>query len=601
MNKLKLYLASVVFLSILGCSSDNNKAPDNSATTSSSTANSSSSDNSSSSNNNSSTNNSSSSSEETQFEISAAVIAAEGGRFTSQDGNLTLIIPENALTNDAQLNVTQVASLPTADNLEVIGQAYNIDLGNAQIVEDITLEITIDEQPLHPQLAEIAFESNGSLANFPANFYRQSNNTVLALTQRTGVVAPVFRTLKSESGDGVARGQAVFVDESFGNEAFFGDVVGLHTLLNGLTPSQALGAGVHINLDRVPEAVSDVLTGNDFAAKQTALENPAVTRTLLLAGAVIGVKAIPNQAGDSLISAGITCALCHATAESNDFELTQDNVTSLPIGRLQLNGVPNTQINVGAILALTPFAQNAGQETVDFLNAFGPGAFDPRALPDNPLDDGILNPTSIPQIWNFVDLEEQGYAYNWDGLFKGENSVASQAEAVYDLIMHANGSFATASGNLPPALSVAPPQTLVDRLVAAEDNAPGNDIVTQDLLDLQAWERSIVSPTPENFDEALAEQGFKLFYGDADCVRCHSSTEFTGPILSTGIVLNPPQGDLAEGIKTPGLRGVAQTAPFFHDSSAASLTDVMQAYSGRIVRSLNADEINALAEYMKSL
>jgi len=53
----------------------------------------------------------------------------------------------------------------------------------------------------------------------------------------------------------------------------------------------------------------------------------------------------------------------------------------------------------------------------------------------------LLNPTSIPPIWNFVDLNEQGYAYNWDGLFLDSDdsltALASRGELVFDLVMHA--------------------------------------------------------------------------------------------------------------------------------------------------------------------
>ncbi len=60
--------------------------------------------------------------------------------------------------------------------------------------------------------------------------------------------------------------------------------------------------------------------------------------------------------------------------------------------------------------------------------------------------------------------------------------------------------------------------------------------------------------------------GITLFFGKANCVACHESAEGTGDKgYFTHIVENPPQGLLAIGIKTPGLRGLAYTAPYFHD------------------------------------
>lgn len=536
-------------------------------------------------------------------QIIADVIAAQGGVFSSPDGNVTIEIPANALSQDTTLEVTLVGD-PEAGlgNLVSAGQAYNIDIGEASLSQNMNVEISLDSTPTHPELAEIAIVNDGNLESLSANFHRKSNNTVVAITQQNGLFMPVLRTLQSETSDGVDRGREIFLNETFGNEDFFGGVVGLHTLLNETTPMQAVQLGVQVDLTRVPQNIIDVLQGDNFEAKQAALNNPATTRSLLIAGAVLGVKAIPNETGDALVSAGLSCAICHGVVETNDFEIAgSGEFTTLPIGLTRLNGTPNTQIDIGGILALTPFAVNAGQETIDFLNGFGLGGFDPRALPDNPLEDGVLNPTSIPALWNFVDLDEQGYSYNWDGVFSGENAIASRDEAIYDLALHVNGAFGTANGSLPPALLATPSQEFIDLLVAAEDNAPGNNVIAQDLLDLQSWERSLTSPAPGDYDEVLAEEGFKLFYGDAQCSSCHSSPEFTGPVFSSDIVLVAPQGGLAGGIKTPGLRGIALTAPYFHDNSAATLLEVMEVYSGRIVRELSDTQMMALAEYMKSL
>ena len=155
--------------------------------------------------------------------------------------------------------------------------------------------------------------------------------------------------------------------------------------------------------------------------------------------------------------------------------------------------------------------------------------------------------------------------------------------------------------SVPLTLFEAPPEALTSALLAAEDQTPGNDIDEQSQLDIQSWQRSIVSPAPGDFDETLAEEGFNLFYGFAQCSECHSSAEFTGPVRSAEIVLVPPQGVLAEGIKTPGLRGISQVPPYFHDDSAATLEEVVEIYSGRIVNELTADEVAAVAEYLRSL
>ena len=105
------------------------------------------------------------------------------------------------------------------------------------------------------------------------------------------------------------------------------------------------------------------------------------------------------------------------------------------------------------------------------------------------------------------------------------------------------------------------------------------------------------------FDETLAQTGFELFNGKANCSGCHASAEFTGSVVSAKITLTAPAGGLAGGIKTPGLRGVAYTAPYFHDGSAKTLLEVMDVYSGRVgkVPVLSSGEKLAVVEYMKSL
>ena len=212
------------------------------------------------------------------------------------------------------------------------------------------------------------------------------------------------------------------MNATFGNENFFGGVMGLHELLNSVDPASAVELGVQVDLTKVPQEIVDVMTGGDLAAKDDALADPATTRTLIKADAVIGVRgfyATKDLTDDVMISAGLTCALCHTTVTPTEFELTTGTV-ALPIGVPNLDGVPNTTLDAGAILALTPLAQELGQEVVDELNSWGPGNFDVRALPDNPVDDGVINPTSTPPLWNFIDLGEQGYRLLWDGLFQDD-------------------------------------------------------------------------------------------------------------------------------------------------------------------------------------
>jgi hypothetical protein len=553
--------------------------------------------------------------------VTADVSAAAGGTFSDDplQPTFTLTIPPGALSTDAALTVDVLGFAPGAGpNQTSASRAFLVSLSGVGIFlsEPMQLEMLAAPLPVHPQIGEIAVFRGNVWERLSANFFRPSDNTVVALTMETGgTFQVVHRTLQRTAGPAVAAGFDVFLNETFGNENFFGDVVGLHTILNVVAPSAAVALGAQVDLAKVPVDIVNVMTGPNPAAKDDALADPAVTRQLIKAGAVIGVKGFyqtPDPADDVMIRAGISCALCHVNVTPTEF-LLGAGPTLLPIGPMQVDGVPNTRMDAGAILALTPFAQAAGQPTIDLLNSWGPGAFDVRALPDNPLDDGVNNPTSNPPIWNFVDLEEQEYLFGWDGLFQNDginnNALASQAEAVYDLVMHANGAFGIPpfagppTGNLSPELRIAPPLELVQALEAAEAGDPGNDIITQDLLDVQAWMRSLVSPAPGPFDEVPAEEGFKLFHGRAGCVSCHQTAEFTGPGLFTDITLAPPAGDLSGGIRVPGLRGISLTAPYFHDHSALTLEDAVARFVARgdPVPLLSPAEQSALVEYLKSL
>jgi hypothetical protein len=544
----------------------------------------------------------------------AQVSAAQGGTFADNPANplVSLTIPAGALSEDARLTVTPVAGPPAPGaNQTPAGSAFAISLISVSgapltIGEDLVLEMAAAPAPVHPQLGEIAKVSGTAWLRQRASFFRPSDSTVVTLVaDPNGTFRVMHRSLQTAGGPGATAGLDVFMHETFGNEDFFGGVLGLHTALNDLLPTEAVALGVQVDLAKVPQAIVDVMTGADLNAKDVALADPGTTRALLRAGAVVGVKGIFEDPlnPDLLTSSGITCALCHQNVTPTTFQLSA-GPTALPIGPLEVDGKANVAMDAGAILAATPFAQIAGQPTIDLLNSWGPGRFDIRALPDNLLEDNADNPTGNPPLWNFVDLETQGYLFGYDGLFVGANALASQAEAVYDLVMHANGAFGTVSGNLSPALRVTPPQALLDVLAAAETAAPGNDIVTQDLLDLQTWMRSLASPPPGAFDETLAEEGFKLFFGRANCHVCHNTADLTDAAGSLfTFTLGPTPGDLAGGIKVPGLRGVSHSAPYLHDHSLTTLAEVVAllATLGDPIPALTADEQAALVEFLKSL
>jgi len=547
-------------------------------------------------------------------------VSAAAGATVTFGNEAALRIPPAALSADALVLLREVRfflprpgpnQVPQSDAFATA--VLPLRRGGVQLKAPATLEILARTAPVHPQLGEIARTAGRAWERMPSSFFRAADRKVLALTSFTDETYRVtFRALQTATGPAVARGFGVFMDETFGNEAFFGGALGLHTVLNGVAPADAVALGAQVDLAKVPAPIvaamlDDTPAGLD--AKMAALANPAVTRALIQAGAVVGVKGVyADLASDQMTSVGVTCALCHQKVKPTVFKLKdaagQPVNLALPIGPLDVDGAPNARMDAGKILSFTPGAQALGVAPV--LAGWGPNRFDIRAL--NAFDDGIDNPTDTPPLWNFTDLEAQGYPFGWDGLFVGQDALASQAEAVYHIVMGGKGAFGTANGALPPALRVAPPPELLAKLAAAA--VPANEILItkEKLLDLQEWMRSVASPAPGAFDAAKAEAGWRLFNGKGACATCHTTPELSGtkagPFIG-GITATPAAGGLAGGIKVPGLRGVAASAPYFHDDSAADLPAAVGRVAAVLdslgVVTLTAAEQEQLVEYLKSL
>jgi len=158
-----------------------------------------------------------------------------------------------------------------------------------------------------------------------------------------------------------------------------------------------------------------------------------------------------------------------------------------------------------------------------------------------------------------------------------------------------------------------------------------------ELAALAAFMQSVTLPTTESFDLSTlvstpAEaRGLELFFGNGKCTFCHSGPLFTdGGTIDTGVTRRPvnlvpppecdppcpPIGMLEAGatraFNVPTLLGVADTAPFFHDNSAATLRDAVAhytsaafngsfsgAFTGGIV--LSDDDVDAITAFLQLL
>lgn len=124
---------------------------------------------------------------------------------------------------------------------------------------------------------------------------------------------------------------------------------------------------------------------------------------------------------------------------------------------------------------------------------------------------------------------------------------------------------------------------------------------------IAAYERTVISDNSA-FDRwvkgdtaAMTEQqinGFKLFVGKANCDVCHSAPNFTdNGFHNLGLAswsnTNPDMGRYSErplglmkgAFKTPTLREISRSAPYFHDGSSSTLEEVVEHYAqGGVVK-----------------
>lgn len=124
---------------------------------------------------------------------------------------------------------------------------------------------------------------------------------------------------------------------------------------------------------------------------------------------------------------------------------------------------------------------------------------------------------------------------------------------------------------------------------------PGSDGVTEDAVlgALAAYVGSLVSPETrfdrwidgdESALDAEERRGFDIFVGKGGCVSCHGGWRFTDDgFHDIGLAGEDLGRDGRRQFKTPSLREAVHTAPYMHDGSLATLEDVVEHYTGRLL------------------
>jgi mono/diheme cytochrome c family protein len=368
-------------------------------------------------------------------------------------------------------------------------------------------------------------------------------------------------------------GQAIFRYDTFGDEQLWTDVLRMHDVIATVPPETALAVGLKVDVEALPREVIAALR-----AGQVDLTNPAVTIELLRLNAVVGVQGKVNDVGQ-LTSVGITCALCHSSV---------DNSFTTGIGK-RLDGWANTDLNVGAIVALSPALDAA---TKAEFNAWGPGKYDPRHHAFDGTNLLSLNSPSLPIVLPPIyGLKGVGFeTFSADGPISYWNSYVGVGQ------MGGHGSFSDS------------------RIGLFITQTP--DRVTPKLPALLDYQLSLRTPEPPegSFNKDAARRGKRLFRNEAGCATCHQSPNFTdvlsGPTRTVPFLHDPAEVGTdpayaawtATGqYRTTPLRGLWQHAPYFHDGSAPNLLAVVNHYNQLFSLNLTAAQKADLVEFLKSL
>jgi hypothetical protein len=362
----------------------------------------------------------------------------------------------------------------------------------------------------------------------------------------------------------IAEGKMIFRFDTFGDETFWTDTLRMHEVIrSAVDPLTALSVGLKVDAEALPpEVVAGIQDGS------IPLDDPATTVTLIGLNAVVGIKGDVDGEG-ILTRVGITCALCHSTV---------DNSFQAGIGR-RLDGWPNRDLNVGAIVNLSPSPVLTPAARAVYAS-WGPGMYDPRFNID-----GLNVPVVLPPAFGLRHVKRE--VYTGDGPVTYWNAYVAITQ------MHGHGHFVD-------------PRIGVD-----QDNTPP-DLVSSKLEPLRVYQFSLETPAPGSFDLAAAERGRSVFKGEGGCDTCHRSDVYSdvnsGRLHAAEAVGQDPAYAMRSATKkyrTTPLRGLWNPpqlqGPYFHDGSAVTLADVVDHYVAHFSLSLTTQQKADLVEYLKSL
>ena len=319
------------------------------------------------------------------------------------------------------------------------------------------------------------------------------------------------RTIAAHARQLIDDGRTTFRNDTFGSEGFWGGAVQLHRAIAGeknggvgpgLSPKQALALGLKVDASALPVALAEALK-----TRKVDLDDPASTIALLKANVVVGVTGFFDSQG-RIMSVGIQCALCHSTV---------DDGFAPGIGR-RLDGWPNRDLDIGAIVALSPtlkpYTDLLGSDDATVrkvLRSWGPGKFDAQLTLDGKAfrPDGKSAATLNPAAFGLAGVNQHTWTGSW-------GSVTYWNAFVANLEMHGKGNF------FDPRLSNKEQYPVAARANLGNVRA-SEDRITPKLAALHFYQLAIPVPKPPegSFDRVSADRGRAVFNGKSKCAVCH--------------------------------------------------------------------------------
>lgn len=144
-----------------------------------------------------------------------------------------------------------------------------------------------------------------------------------------------------------------------------------------------------------------------------------------------------------------------------------------------------------------------------------------------------------------------------------------------------------------------------------------NGVTFDNIADaIATFERTLI--TPSRFDKFLAgdskalnkeeQAGLKMFI-DKGCIACHNGVNLGGSMQAFEVAgkykfatLGDFKGDANGLVKTPTLRNIAETAPYFHNGAIWSLTEAIQEMGSiQLGITISADEAKSIETFLHTL